>query len=75
MFFDSLIAEGKRIAEADECRSIRGLAVSGRDIMSAGLSGEEVGKALEELLELVITEALPNDREALMEHIRRKINA
>lgn len=75
VFFDSLIAEGKRIAEADECRSIRGLAVSGRDIMSAGLSGEEVGKALEELLELVITEALPNDREALMEHIRRKINA
>ena len=47
------------------------LALKGGDLLALGLSGPAVGKALEELLEKVIDGVLPNDREALLEHVRK----
>lgn len=74
-FFDSLIADGREIVENDECRSLQGLAVSGRDMIAAGLSGEYVGAALAALLEQVIAGALPNEKAVLMDYVRRTFNA
>ena len=40
-------------------------------LLALGLSGPDVGKALEELLEKVVDGDLPNDRTALLDHLRR----
>lgn len=61
---DKLLAE-------DACFSLKQLALKGGDLLALGLSGPAVGKALEELLEKVIDGVLPNDREALLEHVRK----
>lgn len=71
VFFDKLISEGRRIVSQDLCRSVKGLEVSGQELADLGLKGQEIGAALEELLDKVITEELPNSREELIGYIRR----
>ena len=61
---DKLLAE-------DACFSLKQLALKGGDLLALGLSGPAVGRALEALLEKVIDGVLPNDREALLEHVRK----
>ena len=46
------------------------LAVTGRDLMALGLKGPSIGEALARLLEQVIEEKLPNEREALLAYIK-----
>lgn len=49
------------------CFTLKSLAVSGRDLMAAGLpKGRIVGQALAYLLDEVMAERLPNDRETLL---------
>ena len=60
-----------RLLAEDACFSLKRLAVNGRDLLALGLSGPAVGRALEELLEKVMDGALPNEREALLEHVRK----
>ena len=62
---DLVIAQGS-------CFSLGQLAVRGGDLTALGLRGPAVGETLRELLELVIEEALPNDREALMTYVRER---
>lgn len=58
--FDEILA-------ADECFSLKTLAVSGNDLMEAyNISGTEVGDALDYLLNLVIEEKCENEKKALM---------
>ena len=65
---DDIIASG-------DCIELSGLAVNGRDVMSAGITGSEVGNILNVLLEAVITERIPNERRALITEINKiKIN-
>ena len=59
---DDIIASG-------ECTDLSGLAVNGADAAAAGMSGKEIGEALDALLEAVITERLPNERNALLHEI------
>ncbi len=61
---DKLLAE-------DACFSLKQLAVNGRDLLALGLSGPAVGESLEVLLEKVVDGALPNDREARLESLRK----
>lgn len=61
----------KRLLAEDACFSLKQLAVKGGDLLALGLSGPDVGKALEELLEKVVDGDLPNDRTALLDHLRR----
>ena len=63
-----LIAE--RLLEEGACLSVQQLAVTGRDLMALGLKGPSIGEALARLLEQVIEEKLPNEREALLAYIR-----
>lgn len=53
--------------EAEEGRlSLKNLAVNGNDLMAMGYSGKAVGQCLNALLERVLEESLPNDRDALL---------
>lgn len=55
------------VLEADACFSLRDLAVSGGDLIALGLpQGPEIGTALDRLLNLVMEEELPNEKEALL---------
>ena len=56
-----------REIEKGSCFSLRQLAVNGNDLLGLGLSGPEIGRALQRLLEQVMDGRLPNDRDALLE--------
>ena len=58
-----LIAE---IQADNACFSLKDLAVRGGDLMAMGYTGKEIGTCLNRLLELVIEEKLPNEKEALL---------
>ena len=55
------------------CFSLRQLAVKGGDLTALGLRGSAVGRALNELLEAVINEKLPNERGILLEYVKEKL--
>ena len=48
------------------CYSVKEMMVNGRDLMSLGARGKEVGECLNHLLSLLIAEKLPNERDALL---------
>jgi hypothetical protein len=60
------------IETSGDCTDLKGLAVDGSDVSEAGYSGADTGKALEWLLEEVITERVPNEKEALLAALDRK---
>ena len=51
----------------DRCFRIRDLAVNGNDLMALGLTGKAIGQTLQFLLEQVVEERLPNEKQALLE--------
>ena len=56
---DGLLAE-------DTCFTLRHLAVDGRDMMTLGLRGREIGETLDDLLTRVAEGELVNERDALL---------
>jgi len=62
---DEMIAEGVPM-------SLSQLAVKGDDLMAMGYSGREVGQTLQQLLELCIYKVKRNDREELLDMLRRR---
>ena len=56
---DALLAE-------NPCVTLRDMAVNGRDLMAMGAKGRAVGETLQWLLEQVLDEILPNERDALL---------
>lgn len=62
-----------RLLAEDACFSLKQLAVRGGDLLALGLSGPAVGRALEDLLEKVMDGALPNERDALLEDLRKRL--
>lgn len=61
----------EEIRAEDACLSLKDLAVNGRDLMALGLKGREVGNTLNALLEQVLDENLPNEKEALLDFVRK----
>ena len=56
--------------EREECLSIRDLAVNGNDLMAAGVpKGKDIGRVLEQLLELVLEEPDWNKKELLLQKV------
>ena len=49
------------------CLNLKDLAVSGHDLMALGLTGKAIGQTLNALLEQVMDETLPNDKETLLQ--------
>ncbi len=63
----------RQVIDQGQCFSLRDLAVDGRDVLAAGVpAGPAVGRALGELLDQVISGALPNERQALLDALRRE---
>ena len=62
-----------KIREQETCLSLKDLKVNGRDLMAMGLQGKAVGAMLEKLLDGVLEGTLPNEREALLEAVKRNI--
>ncbi len=61
----------EEIRNRGECVSLKSLAVTGKDLIEAGMKpGKEMGAALQKLLEHVLDEPEHNTREYMMEHWR-----
>lgn len=64
--------ELERILAQGECFTLKDLAVNGRDVMGEGIPpGPAVGRALAGLMERVLNGELPNEREALLEALKK----
>lgn len=61
------------ILQEDACLSLKNLAVNGRDMIALGLTGSAIGETLRMLLDAVIEETLPNEREPLLSLARQNI--
>ena len=55
----------REIAE-ENCFTLTSLKISGADLLALGFKGKEIGDTLNKLLDEVIEERLPNEREALI---------
>ena len=64
--FAQLRALLEEIRQESQCLSLKDLAVNGHDLMALGYEGREVGRKLEGLLELVMDDAVPNTKDALL---------
>ncbi len=59
------------IVEQRQCVSLKNLAITGKDLIEAGMKpGKEIGDKLQELLDLVIEEPELNTKSKLLEYIR-----
>lgn len=52
------------------CFTVKDMAVNGCDLMAMGMKGKAVGECLTYLLGLLVAEALPNEREQLLDAAR-----
>ncbi|NFG40724.1 CCA tRNA nucleotidyltransferase [Clostridium botulinum] len=59
----------------NECFNLKNLNISGKDLISLGLEkGKNIGKVLNELLELVMNNPDLNDKQVLIDIVKEKIN-
>ena len=61
------------IRAENACLTVKDLAVNGNDLLALGYQGKSIGEALNALLEGVLDETLPNERQALLDRARRGI--
>lgn len=62
------------IRAEDACLSLRTLAISGADLMSLGIpEGKQIGQMLQVLLDEVIEERLPNEKNVLLQAAKERI--
>ena len=54
------------VRQENACLSLKDLAVNGHDLMALGLHGKAVGQTLNRLLNLVLDETVPNEKNALL---------
>ena len=71
--YDKLEEIARQVIEENQCFSLKDLAVGGRDMISLGLKGKDIGTALDELLKAVIEEKCNNDKESLMSYYHRNV--
>ena len=64
--FSRIRALLEEIRAENACLRLQDLVVNGNDMMALGLQGKEIGKTLNALLDAVLDERIPNDREALL---------
>lgn len=59
------------LIQREECFSLRQLAVNGKDVMGVGFLGPDIGQELQILLNRVLEESLPNERDYLLQSARK----
>ncbi len=65
-YFSGIRAIMDQIEAENACLTLKNLAVNGHDLMVLGLKGPAVGRTLKRLLDLVLEDAVPNERDALL---------
>lgn len=66
---DSILAIGADIIKENECFKLEDLAVKGKDLIAIGIpQGEKLGRVLNQLLSLVISGELKNEKEILLSY-------
>ena len=73
--YDKLEEIARQVIEENQCFSLKDLAVNGRDMISLGLKGKDIGTALDELLKAVIEEKCANDKESLMSYYHKNVKS
>ena len=68
--FDEIRRLVAQIQAENACLSLKDLAVNGRDLVALGFQGPAIGKTLHYLLEQVLEENLPNEKNALLEAVQ-----
>lgn len=69
---DAMNAYYEEVLQKDMCVSLKDLAVTGSDLIKAGMKpGKELGVALNKLLEIVLEEPNLNNKEVLIEHLKK----
>ena len=63
----ALLAE---IEAENACLSLKDLVINGNDLIALGITGRKIGETLNFLLEQVMDETLPNDRQTLLDQIK-----
>ncbi len=69
---DDAAALYQQIIDHHDCTSLAQLAVSGNDIKALGYSGKMIAEKLTELLNAVMEDQIPNEKEELMKYIKRE---
>lgn len=54
------------------CLKLTDLAVDGKDMISLGMTGRQIGAMLQKLLDLVVDDKLENDRNVLLEYAKER---
>lgn len=71
-FYDEYRRIAKEIIEKSECFSLRDLKIKGGDLAEIGVPpGPGMGKILDALLEKVIDGEIPNEKEELIEYVKK----
>ena len=72
LYFDKLADTGREIIAGNECRSLGGLDINGSELVALGLKGAEIGEMQHKLLELVMEDELPNEKEILLKYAEKE---
>ena len=63
----------KEIEAEDSCLSLKDLKVNGHDLMALGIQGKAIGQTLTHLLDQVLDEKLPNEKQALLDFLKNPL--
>ncbi|MBR4961397.1 MAG: tRNA nucleotidyltransferase [Clostridia bacterium] len=67
---DRMLAAADALEAENPCCSLKELAVNGGDLQKYGITGQGIGKTLAALLDLVLRDEMPNEKEALCAKIQ-----
>ena len=70
---DKVNIKAYEIESRGDCYSLKDLAINGNDLLELGVSGRQVGEVLNEVLQDVISEIVPNEKNALIERVKKHI--
>ena len=62
----------QEIMAENACLRVNDLAVNGHDLMALGIRGKDIGLTLNHLLEQVLDETLPNEKDALLQSLKEQ---
>ena len=62
-----------RLLAENSCLTLGDLAVNGHNLMALGFSGKQIGQVLQKLLEQVLDETLPNEKDTLLEAATKEV--
>ena len=71
MYFSEVESLIDELRQEAACLTVRDLAINGHDLMALGITGKAIGTCLDRLLALVQDEVLPNEKESLLNEIRK----